>query len=82
MEIFQSIVSARLIFVLGIVNLVFGILVFFSCRCLGGSIIGNRLMKYAAFKRFYRYHCYIWWVLWVSVVVHAVFAIGFMGVPF
>ena len=82
MEIFQSIVVARLIFILGIVNMIAVILIFFSCRCVSSSSLLRKLMKYRAYQRFFGYHCYIWWVLWLSVIIHAILAIGFFGVPF
>jgi len=82
MEIFQSIVVARLIFILGIVNMIAVILIFFSCRCVSSGSLLRKLMKYPAYQRFFKYHCYIWWVLWLSVIIHAILAIGFFGVPF
>ena len=66
----------RVIFALGIVNVVMGALVFFTCRCLPGSRIGKK------FPRFYKAHCYFWWVFWASVIVHAVLALVFIGRPF
>ncbi len=56
MNIFDSVFAIRLIFILGIVNLVTALLIFFSCRCLSGSKIGSKLMKYPPYQRFYRYH--------------------------
>ena len=83
MDIFYSITGARIIFILGITNLVGGLLVALSCRCIPAlSVIGGKLMQYKAYQRFYRYHCYYWWLFWLSVVVHAIFAIGRVGVPF
>jgi hypothetical protein len=82
MDIFQSIVASRLIFVLGIINLVAGILIVLSCRCMTGARVTGKLMKYTAYQRFFRYHCYIWWIFWASVVIHAIFAIGLLGNPF
>ena len=75
-------IAAPVIFILGIVNIVMGLLILLSCRCIPGLKLADGLMKYPAYKRFYRYHCYIWWVFWPSVLVHAVFAIMFFGVPF
>lgn len=82
MGIFQSIAVAKLIFSFGIINLIAGALIFFSCRCVSGNRLIGKLMKYPSYQRFFRYHCYIWWVLLASVIVHAVLAIGFFGVPF
>jgi len=84
MQLFQSIIAHWIVYVLGVVNLLTGILIVFTCRCFPGSrLIGKlNLMKKPAFQRLFKYHCYIWWVFWISVIVHAVFAIAFFGVPF
>lgn len=81
MEIFYSLAVGRAIFVLGILNLVAALLVFFSCRCLGSANLGKKLMKYRPYQRFYKYHCYVWWVFWPSVTVHAFLAIMRLGWP-
>lgn len=81
-DIFQSIIAARVIFVLGIVNVVTGILILLTCRCIAGVKLAGKLMKYPAYQRLFSYHCYIWWIFWVSVMIHAIFAIGLMGNPF
>jgi hypothetical protein len=81
MNIFDPLVTIRLIVALGIVNLVTGALVFFSCRCLPGSRLGKRLMKYHGYQRFYKYHCYVWRVFWPSVIVHTSLALIFFGWP-
>lgn len=82
MEIFYTAFAMRLIFILGIINILSGIAVLLTCRCVGMAGLGQKLMKYSWFKRFYAFHCQIWWIFWVSVMVHAVFAIGSTGIPF
>ena len=82
MELFQSIVAARIIFVLGIINLVTGIMIFLTCRYPAGSKRLGKLRQYSFYQRLFSYHCYIWWVFWVSVIIHAIFAIGLLGNPF
>ncbi|MFC1963946.1 hypothetical protein ACFLV1_01025 [Chloroflexota bacterium] len=82
MNLFPPAIAARIIFILGVTNLVTGLLVLSTCRCIPGLKITGRLMQHAAYKRFYKYHCYIWWVFWVSVIVHAFLAIGLLGFPF
>ena len=82
MDFFNSELAPRLVFILAIVNLVTGVLVFSSCRCIPGLRITGQLMKNSVYAHFYKYHCYIWWVFWISVIAHAVIAIGFFGVPF
>lgn len=78
---FQSILVARLIVILGVVNLITGAAIFFSCRCIPGGKIMGKLMKYPAYQKFYKYHCYIWQVFWPSVLIHAILAIVFFGIP-
>lgn len=77
----STLTAIRIIFVLGIINLVSGVMVYFSCRCLPGSGIGKRLMKYKWFQKYYKWHCYIWWVFWGSVIIHAVFGLVYIGWP-
>jgi hypothetical protein len=82
MDIFQTLAATKVIYAFAIIILVAGLLVFFSCRCLPGSRIARTWMQHERYKRLYKGHCYYWWVLWISVIVHAVFAIGFLGNPF
>jgi hypothetical protein len=78
----NALAATRVIVALGIINLVTGLLVFFSCRCLPGSKIFGGLMKRPWYQKFFKLHCYIWWVFWASVIVHAIFAIVYFGWPF
>lgn len=75
MKFLDPLLVIRVIIILGIVNLVTGVLIFFSCHCLPGSRIGTSLMKYARYQRFYKYHCYIWRVFWPSVIFHSALAL-------
>jgi hypothetical protein len=77
----DPLLTTRLIFILGIINLVTGTSIFFSCRCIPGSGLGKRLMKYQGYQRFFKYHCYIWWIFWPSVIVHATLALILFGWP-
>ncbi|HEY82688.1 MAG TPA: hypothetical protein G4O01_05300 [Dehalococcoidia bacterium] len=74
MDTFYS-VAPSVIFALGAINLASGLLIFFSCRCLAGSKIGARLMRYHSYQSFYQYHCYIWRAFWASVIIHASLAL-------
>jgi hypothetical protein len=71
----SAITATRILFILGFVNLVTGLAIFFSCRCFPGSRIGKKFMRYRWFQGFFKIHCYIWWVFWVSVIIHASLAI-------
>ena len=82
MQIFISIIGARIIFITAIVNIVTILLIYLSCRCLPTSRLGKNWMKNITFKNFYKFHCYLWWIFGISVVIHVVFAIVRLGVPF
>jgi hypothetical protein len=73
--------ALRILFGLGIVNLVTGLSIFFSCRCLPGSRIGKGLMKYKWYQKYFKWHCYIWWIFWLSVATHAIIALIYIGWP-
>jgi len=80
--VFQTELAPRIVFILGIINLVSGLFVFFTCRCLPGWKIGEKLMQKPCYQKIFKWHCFVWWVFWISVIVHAVFAIGFYSIPF
>ena len=82
MDIFHTIFAARLILILGFVNLVMGFLLLFSCRVVPAFSLTRNLMQHSWYKKFYRYHSYLWWIFWISVIVHVVFALNFMSWPF
>jgi len=82
MSIFHSILAARLILILGIINFVTGFLLLFTCRVIPAFKLTKGLMQHAFYKSFYRYHVYLWWIFWVSVILHVIFAINFLGWPF
>ncbi len=82
MDIFQSEFSAKLIYVLGFINLVSGFLVLLTCRCIPALGFTGKIMQNKFYSRIYKYHCLIWWIFWISVVVHAVFALTLYGNPF
>ena len=78
---FHSLLAERIIFIFSITNIILGILVFLSCRCMPGYKFAHGLMKNKSYLKFYKFHGYLWLFLLISVFVHAVFAIGFLGFP-
>jgi len=82
MELLQSAVVPQIIVILGILNVITGAAIFFSCRCIHGARLMGKLMKYRSYQSFYKYHCYIWRVFWPSVFVHSLLALLFFGLPF
>jgi hypothetical protein len=78
----NSIVTLRMVFILGIFQCLVALAILLSCRCVSGFKPAARLTKSAAFRRFFKYHCYYWWLFWISVAVHVFLALGINGNPF
>ena len=78
---FSPQVAIRIIYFLGFLNVITGLLIFFSCRCLPGSRIGKNWMHHKFYQRFFKTHCYIWWVFWISVMIHATMVFIYIGPP-
>jgi hypothetical protein len=74
---FHSATAMTIILAFSITNIVLGILVFFTCRCMPGFQFSRGLMHNKTYLKFYKYHCYLWLFFLVSVMIHAVFAINF-----
>jgi hypothetical protein len=81
MDFFHTIPALRIMVILGAVAGLSGLLLYFSCRCIAPTRLGEKLMKAAAFMRFYKLHCWLWPIFWVTVITHLVFAISFIGWP-
>lgn len=81
MQIFHT-VAPRVVFILGIVNLLTGLSIYFTCRCIPVGKMGKQLMQKEWYKNFYKYHCVIWKIFWPSVIIHAILAIITFGFPF
>jgi hypothetical protein len=75
-------IMLKIIFVTAMINLISVLLVLTSCRCMNMWKLTSGLNKHAWFKRYFRWHCYIWYVLIPSIIIHAVFALKVMGIPF
>lgn len=82
MLFFHSIEAVRIIYITGITNFLFGFIIFTSCRWIPVARLTKGLMKNRFFQKIYKYHAFIWWAFWISVIVHTVFAIGYIGFPF
>jgi choline-glycine betaine transporter len=82
MTVFLSVVGIRIIFITGLTNLFFGLLVLFSCRWVPIARITRPFSKSRGYQRFFRLHNYFWWLFWISIAVHVPFAISYVGFPF
>ena len=71
----------RVTYLLGISNLIFLVLVLFSCRCFLGTRIYLKLLSQNWFKKFYQYHCWYWWGFIISVFLHTILAFVTFGSP-
>ncbi len=74
--------GVKLVFLLGITNIVLLLLVFFSCRCLAGINFINRMFRHKWYRRYYYKHCWFWWFFFASVIAHTILAFLIFGNPF
>ena len=81
MALIDPATGIRLIYILGITNIIGIILVLFSCRCILGVRVANRIIKYSWGKIFYKYHCLYWWLFIISVILHTILAFVYLGNP-
>jgi len=72
----------KMLFLAGMANIVFFVLIFLSCRCMGGAKISERLFQDKRFQWFYRKHCFFWWGFIASVLIHTVLAFYLFGFGF
>lgn len=77
----NPVLATRLVFILGITNLVGLALVFFTCRCLMGPKLAQTMLKIPGYQKFYRTHCRWWWLFFASVAGHSILAIWIYGIP-
>jgi cytochrome b561 len=82
MSIFRTVQASQIIFVLGIINLLTGLTLVSSCRWFPLARITSKIAKNQTYKSFFKYHSYIWWIFWTSVIIHVIFAVGQLGIPF
>ncbi len=78
----NQVVAGKILFIAGITNIFFMLLVFLSCRCMSGSKISSWLFRYSWYKKFYTKHCYLWWAFFISVLIHTILAFYLFGFNF
>jgi hypothetical protein len=82
MAFFKTIEAVRILFMAGTLMLLTSVLLMLSCRCVPSKGVLGGIRRAAWFQPLFRRHCVLWWVFTVALVVHGVFAIGFLGIPF
>ena len=78
----DPLLARKLVFILGLVNLLMFLVLFFSCRCMGTLGLYSKMSKFKAYTKLYKYHCYYWIILGASIGVHVGIAISVLGWPF
>lgn len=78
----DPLVAAKAAYILGYANIIGLLLVLFSCRCILGSKLNQKLTKSKFYMKLYNYHCYYWWFFIISVALHAALAVTAFGNPF
>lgn len=77
----SPVLALRLVFILGLVNALTLLALFFSCRCIGSRPPFSKLIGPTFYGKFYKLHCYYWIILGLSVSTHLGIAIWVLGVP-
>ncbi|MBS3118502.1 hypothetical protein J4417_02355 [Candidatus Woesearchaeota archaeon] len=72
----------KLVFILGITNLISLVLVSLSCRCMLNHHFSKKLWASPFYQKFYSYHCWYWKIFFASVLLHAALALYTYGIPF
>ncbi|MFA6049077.1 MAG: hypothetical protein WC792_03985 [Candidatus Micrarchaeia archaeon] len=83
MPLLPLVSDLQLLYLLGVSNLAFLFLIFFSCRCVMGNNLWQLLWKHQWYQKyFFPNHCYIWWAFFLSVLAHTLVAMSLFGNPF
>jgi hypothetical protein len=83
MALLDIALGVKMVYVLGVTNVIGLLLVLLSCRCIPmiGSLTAG-LTKSKFYQSFYKYHCYYWMFFIISVILHAIVALLSFGFPF
>ncbi len=77
-----TLLMIRIVFITAMINIAAILLILSSCRCINTWKLNSGLTKIPGFKRFFKWHCYLWYIFIPSVIIHAIFALILMGIPF
>lgn len=72
----------QIMFLSGIFGLMFFVLIFCTCVCLGGKRLVQKLATKSWYQKLRSFHCWFWWGLFVSMLVHIALAFYLFGWPF
>ncbi len=82
LDFFKTIEAVRILFLSGIVVLLTSILLMLSCRCIPTKGTLAQVRKASWFQGLFKRHCILWYIFVAGLVVHVIFAFGFIGIPF
>lgn len=82
MAFFKTIEAVRILFASGLLVLITAVLLMLSCRCVPVKGAVARVRQASCFQGLFRRHCILWFVFVAGLVLHVVFAFGFLGIPF
>lgn len=82
MAFFKTIEAVRILVASGLLVLLTSVLLMLSCRCVPTGGAFGRVRQASWFQRLFRRHCTLWIVFVAGLVVHVIFAFGFVGIPF
>ena len=82
MALFKTIEAVRVLFVSGLIVVVMSLLIMSSCRCVPAKGPIAAIRRAPWFSKLFSRHCIMWWIFALALVVHVVFAAGFIGNPF
>ena len=83
MAFIDPVTGIKIVYLLGVTNLIGLLLVLSTCRCI--PMIGKLtegLTKSKTYLKFYSYHCFYWTFFIVSVILHMIFVYLVFGFPF
>jgi len=78
----KMVLALKILFIFGLTNILFLLLLAFSCRCIGLHKITSKFLTYEKYRKFYNLHCYYWYGFFISVIIHTSLAFYLFGWPF
>jgi len=74
--------GVKLVYLLGITNVISFLLVALTCRCMIGVKFVNDMLKKPWYRWLFDHHCWYWRLFFLSVIIHITLALLVFGIPF
>ena len=82
MSIVDPVFGVKLVYLLGITNVLFFLLIASTCRCVIGVKFVNDMLKKQWYRWLFDHHCWYWRLFFLSVTIHIALALMVFGSPF